>query len=325
MNNSLELLIIIESILSEFYPKNKGLQEIISGSNEQKVTNNPHPITGANPHPNPGANPHPNPNNPNDSKKDERKYEILYTNYATTEVLKSVKSLIEWMGTSINNLFCSKNENPFNSKNDSDSNNSFVRCIKDYKEIKKYYNSPHIILASFDSIDFGLSNLILPDILQNNNYDVFYFTASVKNSLIRKIVKNIKSDLKYIDYIEIRRILDKKEDEVEDKPYIVNQVDNKMDLDNMGMIGVEGDKLNNDNMMINENINNLAMNKNSSILVEEEMNIDLNNEAINDINPKVNFTKKLFSKKSKYPMFSFNDKRIIGDYGQVNITLINKQ
>jgi len=191
---------------------------------------------------------------------------------------------------------------------------SFVRCLKDYKEVKKYYLTQHIILASFESLDSGISNLILPDILQNCFYDVYYFSASIKDSLIRKIVKNIQADLKYIDYFEIKRVINKEEEMEHEK--MITKINEPLNF----TFG------NNMNKNLNTNMNMMDVEKSesfirtSSILEEENFGNDIsqNNKSINkEVTIKLNNHGKIFSNETSYPMFNYNDTRLIGDFGQV--------
>jgi Cft2 family RNA processing exonuclease len=168
-NINLEILIRLEKILDEFYMnKNKEIKES-SG-------------VGV------------------DLKKD-LQYKVLVCGYLSNEIVESIKSLIEFLGSTISQQFYSYNENPFNLQ--------YVQCVKDvkeYHEIKK--NNNVIVIASFESLEAGIAYKLLPDILTDSNYRVYVTNKSHKNSMLRKILKKVKDGVKIFHYEEIKRIID---------------------------------------------------------------------------------------------------------------------
>jgi Cft2 family RNA processing exonuclease len=99
--------------------------------------------------------------NKDDIKTETSEYRVLICGYSSHEIVESVKSLIEFMGSSISQQFYTYNENPFNFK--------YVVCVKDYSEYldKKRSGTKFIILSSFESLDTGLSyvkNFLLENI-----------------------------------------------------------------------------------------------------------------------------------------------------------------
>jgi cleavage and polyadenylation specificity factor subunit 2 len=144
-------------------------------------------------------------NKSKESEKNEVNYKVLICGYSSYEIIESVKSLVEFMGSSISRQFYTYNENPFNLK--------YVQCIKDfneYQEVRKSKNTRHIVLTSFESLDIGLSHKILPDILKDKDFFIFlvsYYEKKQSNTL-KRLIKAFKNGDSSFRYREIKRIID---------------------------------------------------------------------------------------------------------------------
>jgi Cft2 family RNA processing exonuclease len=207
-------------------------------------------------------------------------YKVLVCGYSSSEIIESVKSLVEFMGSSISQQFYTYNDNPFNLK--------YVKCIRDYKEyqeIKKSKNNKFIILSSFDSLDLGLSNKILPDILSNKDYFMLLVTYFEKNNTMKKLIKIFRNGGTSFPYRDIKRIVDQDS---------LSNFKNKI----LEILSNAEHKIDNHN--IDKSVaNNIEM-------VPKELN------TVADLGLK----KKLFAK-SGYPMFSYAHKREMTEYGRV--------
>lgn len=132
--------------------------------------------------------------------KKELPYKVLVCSHTSTEIIESIKSLIEFLGSSIAQQFYSYNENPFNLH--------YVQCIKDIKEYHELRrNNNLIVIASFESFDAGICYKLLPDVLTDHNFRVYLINKCPKNSMLSKILKNVKDGVKIFKYEEIKRIL----------------------------------------------------------------------------------------------------------------------
>jgi Cft2 family RNA processing exonuclease len=202
-------------------------------------------------------------------------YKVLVCGYSSYEIIENVKSLIEFMGSSIASQFYSYSDNPFNLQ--------YVQCVKDFKEyndiVKNAQNAQmkFIVLSSFESLDVGISYKIFPEIVTNPDFRVFIVSKSTKNSMLRDICRKIKEGESAFLYKEIRRV-------VEERPIPRNP--------------------------LNTNTANIPQAIPLQIPNERPIESNLESLKIKDLSIK----KKLFSK-GPFPMFAYHPKRKITEYG----------
>ena len=264
-NISIELLIRIEKILDEYYfNKNKE-----TSSNMFDVNNS----------------------------KREYAYKVLVCGYSAPEIIESVKSLIEFMGTSIAQRFYGYNDNPFNLQ--------YVQSVKDLKEyqeikIKNSNINKFIVISSFESLSFGLSYKLLPLILTDEEFNIFIVTRSYKNSVLREIAKRVKDGVKIYQYKDVKRVVDVNAGSISPRnhsqgPFLVT---NEKQI-------FKVDKSKNQELNQQDNIQTDTEIKNKELK-------DIKKFANNDLSIK----KKLFAK-GPHPMFAYHKKRKINEYGMV--------
>lgn len=268
-------------------------------------------------------------------EKKEMPYKVLLCGYSSNEVVESVKSLIEFLGSSISQQFYSYNDNPFNLQ--------YVQCVKDIKEFQNSKISNNVIvISSFESMDTGFSYKIIPEILSDANFNIFIVNKSHKNSLMRDLLRKIKSGIKEYNYKEIKRVLDTT------IPYSNNSAN--ISIQNFSDLSGNDSYSNQDqNLNLNQNFSQkhgtpININKkilSNDIILNKDINHVLNVENIIPVTTHgrtatidstnlnilsfsdLSIKKKLFAK-SPYPMFAYHQKKKINDYGIVIIIIYKK-
>lgn len=106
-------------------------------------------------------------------------YQILVCGYSSIEICEGIKRLTEFMSTAVNQQYYSYNDKPFNFK--------YTECVKDMEEYVKKINETkqnmkvkpkyYIIISSVDSLNYGMSYLILPSILSDENSTICLMKA----------------------------------------------------------------------------------------------------------------------------------------------------
>ena len=249
-------------------------------------------------------------------KKDSM-YKVLLCGYSSTEVVESVKSLIEFFGSSISQQFYSYNDNPFNLQ--------YVQCVKDVKEFQYIKKSNNVIvISSFDSLNTGFSYKILPEILPDPDFKVFIVNKSYKNSLLREILKKIKAGVKEYNYKEIKRVLDTSNysnNVVNLNAYTSQNIPVNSNSKNAELVLNSSFKINtsqsqNFPLPLDKDLNHV-MNIEKVLSVSENVSklppsnsVNLNKISFSDLSIK----KKLFAK-APHPIFAYHQKKKINDYG----------
>ena len=165
-------------------------------------------------------------------REDKADYKVLVCGSCSNEITDGVKSLIEFLGTDISKQFYSFVDKPFNFQ--------YITCIKNMEEYDKIINQNmndpnipapknivrYIILASFESLNMGMSHNIFPKICNDsNNIMILLKNNYVDKSYISRIVNQIFFN-KQIEYEE-RIVKDRKnfdeEDEKENEEKIKEQ------------------------------------------------------------------------------------------------------
>lgn len=83
----------------------------------------------------------------------------------------------------------------------------YVQCkdLKDYKDLKERKHSRYIILSSFESLEAGMSNKILPEVIKDVDYNILILNRSYKNSLVRNLIMKVKENARNISHVDITR------------------------------------------------------------------------------------------------------------------------
>jgi Cft2 family RNA processing exonuclease len=246
------------------------------------------------------------------SEKKESTYKVLLCGYSSAEVVESVKSLIEFLGSSISQQFYSYNDNPFNLQ--------YVQCVKEVKEfenLKKVNNL--IVISSFESLDTGFSYKILPEILPDPNFKIFIVNKSYKNSLLREVIKKVKAGVKEYNYKDIKRVLDSTNYGSTNGNFHVYPSQN-LHLDSTKHTEIPHSYPINSykvpHLPLDKDLNHI-MNVEKILPItghvpRQQLNesVNLNKLSFSDLSIK----KKLFAK-SPHPMFAYHQKKKINDYG----------
>ena len=277
-------------------------------------------------------------------EKKELPYKVLLCGYSSNEVVESVKSLIEFLGSSISQQFYSYNENPFNLQ--------YVQCLKDVKEFQTIKSSNNvIIISSFESLDRGFTYKILPEILPDPNFRILIVNRSHKHSLLRDILRKLKGGVNEYNYKEIKRVLDTSGG-ITSCNSSIPPVNFNSNINTNIIPGVKEINQNtfitpiindsllkpHDHLMLNTQItqNTHYTLSNITSLVDRDINHVVNVEKLLSLTAQsgkvgteginlnmlsssdLSIKKKLFAK-SPHPMFAYHQKKKINDYGVVKL------
>ena len=158
-------------------------------------------------------------------RDDKADYKVLVCGSCSNEITDGVKSLIEFLGTDISKQFYSFVDKPFNFQ--------YITCIKNMEEYDKIINQNmndpnipapknivrYIILASFESLNMGMSHNIFPKICNDSNNIMIllknnYNDKSCISQIIQQKFLNNQNKFEY----EERIVKDRKNfDEEEEK------------------------------------------------------------------------------------------------------------
>lgn len=160
-----------------------------------------------------------------DSKPD---YHVLVCGYCSTEITEGVKRLTEFMGTNISQQYYTYSDNPFNFK--------YISCAKDINDFNSIINqkkdqmfpSRYVVLSSFASLNFGLSHIVLPTILENKEAVLVTLTLGGYANTIADAFQYGKKSVEYEKWNVKNRIIPK--DEEKEKAKINKEIMKKAEL-----------------------------------------------------------------------------------------------
>ena len=160
-----------------------------------------------------------------DSKPD---YHVLVCGYCSTEITEGVKRLTEFMGTNISQQYYTYSDNPFNFK--------YISCAKDINDFNSIINQKkeqifpnrYVVLSSFASLNFGLSHIVLPTILENKEAVLITLTLGGYANTIADAFQYGKKSVEYEKWNVKSRIIPK--DEEKEKAEINKEIMKKAEL-----------------------------------------------------------------------------------------------
>ena len=160
-----------------------------------------------------------------DSKPD---YHVLVCGYCSTEITEGVKRLTEFMGTNISQQYYTYSDNPFNFK--------YISCAKDINDFNSIINQKkeqifpnrYVVLSSFASLNFGLSHIVLPTILENKEAVLITLTLGGYANTIVDAIQYGKKSVEYEKWNVKSRIIPK--DEEKEKAEINKEIMKKAEL-----------------------------------------------------------------------------------------------
>ena len=163
------------------------------------------------------------------NREDKPEYKVLVCGSCSNEITDGVNSLIEFLSTDISKQFYSFVDKPFNFQ--------YISCIKNMEEYDKFINSGggidtnipapkngirYIILASFESLNIGMSHNIFPKICSDQNTVMIllknnFNDGSVINYIINQIFINKQNIVNFEERIVVERknVEDEEEEEKE--------------------------------------------------------------------------------------------------------------
>ena len=264
-------------------------------------------------------------------------YQILVCGYSSVEICEGIKRLTEFMSTTVNQQYYSYNDKPFNFK--------YTECVKDMEEYVKKINETkvnmkvkpkyYIIISSVDSLNYGMSYLILPSVLSDENSTICLMKAPSSsmggnNSNSNSDICDMLLRLYYIDnkryfpYTYVKAIKQHNNDNNEQDTNTNNNTNSNSNCNSNGNATIYSQtttttttqqQQHNNNTMSDNTNNTTKPNDDPPIEDKTKDEERLKSKLFHEYSRTKLFCKPTPNKPSTYLMFAYTTKNKYSDYG----------